>query len=586
MQTIHTNQYRTHSCGELTLENVGQQVRLAGWIAAIRKLGGIAFVTLRDHYGITQLLVRDESMLEGLNKETVITAQGVVIERESKNPNMKTGDIEVEVSSLEVLSKANPVLPFEVDDSPKTKEELRLKYRFLDLRNAQIHQNIQMRSKLLCDLRAIMHKQNFTEIQTPILTSSSPEGARDFLVPSRLNPGKFFALPQSPQQFKQLLMVSGFDRYFQIAPCFRDEDARADRTPGEFYQLDMEMAFATQEDVFKVAEYTVYELFKNNTTKQITPPPFERIKFNDSMERYCTDKPDLRNPLICHDVTNIFASTAFNAFKGKTIKAICAPCADKPRSFFDELTQVITANEGIGLAYVKFASDGTIGGSVAKFFTPQEIEQLKAKTAADNGDVVFMIADNKNKATKLTGVLRNELGARLNLIDQNKFHFCWVVDFPFFEWDDENNKLEFSHNPFSMPQGGMKALLEKDPLDIVAYQYDLVLNGVELASGAVRNHEPEVMVKVFEMVGYDKSVVESKFPALYNAFSYGAPPHAGYAFGFDRVVMFLTGTNVIRDVIAFPFNKNAQDLLMGAPNTVFEKQLKELHIKVDIQNNQ
>ncbi|MGI5842097.1 MAG: aspartate--tRNA ligase [Christensenellales bacterium] len=583
-EKAHKNEYRTHTCAELRISDVGKQVALAGWIDTIRKLGGITFVTLRDHYGVTQLLFKDESMLNGLNKESVISATGIVIERVSKNPKMQTGDIEIEVEKLQLLSKAKPILPFEIADAPATKEELRLKYRFLDLRNEKIQNNILMRSKLLKDVRDLMHAEGFAEIQTPILTASSPEGARDFLVPSRLNPGKFFALPQSPQQFKQLLMVSGFDKYFQIAPCFRDEDARADRTPGEFYQMDMEMAFATQEDVFAVAEKTVYNLFKMNSSKEISPYPFKRIKFNESMEKYCSDKPDLRNPLLCHDLTQEFAQTTFNAFKGKTIKAIVAECAGKPRSFFDELTKVILANEGSGLAYIKVLEAGTLNGSVVKFMSEDEINAVKTKLNVKQNDVIFLIADKKAQATKLTSILRQELGQRLELIDNNKFEFCWIVDFPFFEWDEENNKLEFSHNPFSMPQGGMKALEEKNPLEIEAYQYDLVLNGVELASGAVRNHEPEIMVKVFEMVGYGKEVVENKFPALYNAFTYGTPPHAGYAFGFDRVVMFLCETAIIRDVIAFPFNKNAQDLLMNAPNEVFDKQLKELHIKVDLKD--
>lgn len=580
-KTLHTNEYRTHSCGQLRIENIGTNVKLAGWIDTIRKLGGIIFVTLRDNYGVTQLLVKDAKMIENINKESVISVFGKVIERQSKNPNMETGDIEVEVESLHLLSKANSVLPFEIDDSLSTKEDLRLRWRFLDLRNESLHKNILLRSKLLFELRKLMHEQNFTEIQTPILTSSSPEGARDFLVPSRLNKGKFFALPQSPQQFKQLLMISGFDRYFQIAPCFRDEDARADRTPGEFYQLDMEMAFATQEDVLSVAEYTIYNLFKNNTNKIITPPPFERIKFKDSMALYCTDKPDLRNPLLCYDLTETFKNTVFNAFKNKTIKATKANCAKMPRSFFDDLTKVITANEGSGLAYIKFDENLQPNGNIVKFLSIEEIEKLKNQANIKRDDVLFLIADKTSKATKLAGLLRNELASRLKLIDENKFHFCWVVDFPFFEWNEEEDKLDFSHNPFSMPQGEMTALEQQKPLDIVAYQYDLVLNGVELASGAVRNHDPKIMLKVFDMVGYDKSVVENKFPALYNAFSYGSPPHAGYAFGFDRVVMFLAGTNVIRDVIAFPFNKNAQDLLMNAPNEVTEKQLQELGIKVN-----
>lgn len=583
MESAYKNSYRTHTCGELRITHVGQDVMLSGWVSAIRKLGGITFVTLRDHFGTTQLLLKDESLIDGITRESVIRVEGKVIERQSKNPNMKTGDIEVEVSKLELLSKSHAVLPFEIDESTKAKEELRLKYRFLDLRNEENQKNILLRSKLLHELRNIMHRKGFTEVQTPILTSSSPEGARDFLVPSRLNPGKFYALPQAPQQFKQLLMVSGFDKYFQIAPCFRDEDARADRTPGEFYQLDLEMSFATQEDVLKTVEEVLYELFTNNTTKEVSKPPFERIKYKESIEKYCTDKPDLRNPLVCYDLTEVLKDTQFNAFKGKTIKAIVAHTGEKPRSFYDDLSKFIISNEGAGLSWLKVLPEKELSGSLVKFLTEQEKQGIFEVLNAKEGDSIFIIADKKEKAIKLTGFLRNELGKKLDLIDENKFYFCWVVDFPFFEWDEENNKLEFSHNPFSMPQGGMKAIENtQNPLDIVAYQYDLVLNGVELASGAVRNHNPEIMVKVFDMVGYDKSVVESKFPALYNAFSYGAPPHAGLAFGFDRVVMFLANTNIIRDVIAFPLNKNAQDLLMGAPNYVFEKQLKELKIKVDL----
>ena len=581
-ELAHKNTYRTNTCGELRLEDVGKNVTLSGWIDTIRKLGGITFVTLRDHYGVTQLLFKDEKTLSDITKESVICVSGIVLERESKNPNMPTGDIEVDVKTLKLLSKSQPVLPFEISDSPKTKEDLRLKYRFLDLRNRETHSRIELRGKLLYELRNLMNEKGFCEIQTPILTSSSPEGARDFLVPSRLNPGKFYALPQSPQQFKQLLMISGFDKYFQIAPCFRDEDARADRSPGEFYQMDMEMAFATQEDVLDVIESVLYELFKKNTDKQITPPPFQRIKFNTAMEKYCSDKPDLRNPLICHRFTQVFSQTNFNAFKNKEIYGICAPAGDKPRSFLDDLTKFIVANEGGGLAWIKVLENNELNGSIVKFLSQEEIEGLLKTCQAKAGDVILLIADKKQKAQKLTGMLRNELGQRLDLIDNNIFNFCWIVDFPFFEYNEEEQKLDFSHNPFSMPQGSMEALNTKNPLEIEAYQYDLVLNGVELASGAVRNHEPDVMVKVFDMVGYDKSVVENKFPALYNAFSYGAPPHAGLAFGFDRVVMFLCDTQVIRDVIAFPFNKNAQDLMMNAPNQVFDKQLEELQIKIDL----
>ena len=570
--------YRTHNCGELRMQNVGQEVRLAGWVNSIRELGGITFVTLRDHYGVTQALFRDKVLLEGVNKESVVMIGGEVVERESKNANMETGEIEVVARALKILGKSKNVLPFEIADAPNTKEELRLKYRYLDLRNSAVHKNIVLRSELLHFVRNKMHELGFCEVQTPILTSSSPEGARDFLVPSRLNPGKFYALPQSPQQFKQLLMVSGFDKYFQIAPCFRDEDARADRSPGEFYQMDMEMSFVSQDEVMAVLEEVLYETMVKFTKKEVTKPPFERIKFKDAMERYCTDKPDLRNPLIVHDLSKVFEKTAFNAFKGKTVKLIVANASDKPRRFYDDLTKFITDNEGKGLAYLKH-EEGGLNGSIVKFLSEDEKRELEKLSHV--GESLFLLADEPSRATKLAGILRNELGSKLGLIDENKLHFCFIVDFPFFEYNEEEKKIEFSHNPFSMPQGGMKALVESQPLSIVAYQFDVVLNGCELASGAVRNHDPEIMVKAFEMAGYDKSVVENKFPALFNAFGYGAPPHAGAAFGFDRVLMFIVETNIIRDVIAFPFNKNAQDLLMNAPNEVTQKQLEDVSIKID-----
>lgn len=570
--------YRTHNCGELRLQNVGQEVRLAGWVNSIRELGGITFVTLRDHYGVTQALFRDKALLDGVNKESVVMIDGEVVERESKNANMETGEIEVLARALKILGKSKNVLPFEIADAPNTKEELRLKYRYLDLRNSAVHKNIVLRSELLHFVRNKMHELGFCEVQTPILTSSSPEGARDFLVPSRLNPGKFYALPQSPQQFKQLLMVSGFDKYFQIAPCFRDEDARADRSPGEFYQMDMEMSFVSQDEVMAVLEEVLYETMVKFTKKEVTKPPFERIKFKDAMERYCTDKPDLRNPLIVHDLSKVFEKTAFNAFKGKTVKLIVADASDKPRRFYDDLTKFITDNEGKGLAWLKH-EEGGLNGSIVKFLSEDEKRELEKLSHV--GESLFLLADEPSRATKLAGILRNELGSKLGLIDENKLYFCFIVDFPFFEYNEEEKKIEFSHNPFSMPQGGMEALVESQPLSIVAYQFDVVLNGCELASGAVRNHDPEIMVKAFEMAGYDKSVVENKFPALFNAFGYGAPPHAGAAFGFDRVLMFIAETNIIRDVIAFPFNKNAQDLLMNAPNEVTQKQLEDVSIKID-----
>lgn len=574
------NSYRTHTCGELRIEDVGKNVILSGWVNSIRKLGGITFLTLRDNYGITQILFKDEEKVSKICRESVVKICGKVLERESKNRKMETGDIEVLADEIEVLGKCEPTLPFEISEGTNAKEDLRLKYRYLDLRNPTLHSAILLRSKVLNFVRNQMIGLGFNEFQTPILTSSSPEGARDFLVPSRLNPGKFYALPQSPQIFKQLLMISGFDKYFQIAPCFRDEDARADRSPGEFYQMDMEMSFAGQEDVFYVLEQVLYSTFKEFApNKEITPPPFERINFSDAIRDYCSDKPDLRNPLKVTDVTDLFSETAFSLFEGKTIKMIIAETGERPRSFYDSLNKFVQSYEGKGLFWLK-NSGGEISGSIAKVLTEKERkyfeENLKPNQSA------FILADTPSRVVTLMGIFRNKLGLELDLIDKNKFHFCWIVNFPFFEWDEENSSIAFSHNPFSMPQGGMDALLNKNPLEILAYQYDVVLNGVELASGAVRNHNPEIMVKAFEMAGYDRSVVENKFPALFNAFSYGAPPHAGAAFGFDRVIMFLAETEIIRDVIAFPFNKNAQDLMMGAPNEVNPKQLEEISIKLNV----
>ena len=566
------NEYRTRNCGELRISDVGKNVKIAGWINSIRNLGGLTFVTLRDHFGITQLLVDGITLP---SKESVISASGVVVERESKNPKMPTGDIEIKVESIEVLGECTKSLPFEISEAQNAREDLRLKYRYLDLRNSENHERIVLRSKLLQFVRNYMHNANFLEVQTPILTSSSPEGARDFLVPSRLNPGKFYALPQAPQQFKQLLMISGFDNYFQIAPCFRDEDARADRSPGEFYQMDMEMSFATQEDVFAVLEDLMPKIIKEFTGKEI-PTKFERIKYNDAMDKYCSDKPDLRNPLVVVDLSEVLAKSNFSVFKDKTIKCIKAAC-DKTRKFYDEMTKFIVDNEGKGLCWFKVVN-GELTGSAVKFLNEEEIKYIMTATNAKDGDSLFMIADIKPKATKLISVLRNKLGEELQLLSDD-FKFVWIVDFPFYELGDEG-EIEFSHNPFSMPQGGLQALLNKKPLEIYAYQFDLVLNGVELLSGAVRNHNPEVMVKAFEIAGYDKSIVVNKFPALFNAFEYGAPPHAGCAFGFDRLLMFLCNTVIIRDIIAFPLNKNAQDLLMGAPSEVTEKQLNEVHIRL------
>lgn len=573
------NIYHTHSCGELRLENVGEHVVISGWLASIRKLGGIVFCTVRDNYGITQIVVHDEKILEGICKETVVRVEGDVVERSSKNGKMATGDIEINVSSLSVLGKCNPILPFEISDAPNTKEELRFKYRYLDLRNPQTHEVLKKRSEILHYIRNKMHDNGFVEVQTPILASSSPEGARDFIVPTYFNKGEFYALPQAPQQFKQLLMVSGYEKYFQIAPCFRNEAARADRTPGEFYQVDFEMSFATQEDIFEVCEDLVCGIYENFTNYDISKAPFVRIPYKEAIEKYCSDKPDLRNPLIVHDLTEVFKNTSFNAFKGKCVKAISAHCADKPRRYFDELSTFIVSYEGKGVAYLKY-ENGTLAGSIAKFLTDEEKENIIAKTGMGEGDAVMMIADGKSMAIKLASFLRNKLGQDLGLIDENKVIFCWIVDFPFYEINEETGKLDFSHNPFSMPQGGLESLKNKNPLDIVAYQYDLVCNGYEMLSGGVRNHDQETMVKAFELVGYDKSVVESKFSALFNAFSYGAPPHAGGAIGFDRMLMQILGYDLIREVIAFPLNKNGRDLLMNTPSAISEETLRDLGLQV------
>ncbi len=568
------NEYRTHNCGELRITDVGQTVKVAGWVNSVRNLGGLTFMTVRDHFGLVQVIIDGESIPA---KESVIAVTGKVVERQSKNPKMPTGDIEIIAENIEVLGACNKQLPFEISEAENTREDLRLKYRFLDLRNPANHERIVLRSKLLNFVRNYMHNHDFLEVQTPILTSSSPEGARDFLVPSRLNPGKFYALPQAPQQFKQLLMISGFDNYFQIAPCFRDEDARSDRSPGEFYQMDMEMSFATQEDVFAVIENLMASIVKEFVGLDIEPK-FQRMKYADAMREYCSDKPDLRNPLRVVDLSEKLSKAEFSVFKEKTIKCIKATC-DKSRKFYDEMTKFIVDNEGKGLCWFKVQENALVGSAV-KFLSEDEQKYIMNTTGAQNGDSLFMVADVKNRAEKLINALRNKLGAELGLLS-NEYKFVWIVDFPFYELGDEG-EIEFSHNPFSMPQGGLDALLNKNPLDIFAYQFDLVLNGVELLSGAVRNHSPEVMVKAFEIAGYDRTVVENKFPALFNAFDYGAPPHAGCAFGFDRLLMFICNTDIIRDVIAFPLNKNAQDLLMGAPSTVTEKQLKDVHIKLDV----
>ena len=577
--------YRTHNLGELNIKNVGEEVELSGWIQKIRNLGGMIFIDLRDQFGITQIVINDEKLQEQakeLTTESCIHICGKVVERSSKNPKMATGEIEVVADKIEVLGKCKNVLPFEVNTDQEVREDLRLEYRFLDLRSQKLHDTILLRSKILKTLRDKMDELGFAEIQTPILANSSPEGARDYLVPSRLHPGEFYALPQAPQQFKQLLMVSGFDKYFQIAPCFRDEDPRADRAPGEFYQLDFEMSFATQEDVFKVIEEVVPHTFKKFTDWKVDEGPFVRIPYLEAMEKYGIDKPDLRNPLIIQDATIVFENTEFNAFKDKTVKIIVVPNgAEQGRKFFDKMTEFATTDEvgAKGLAWTKFEKDGTIQGGIAKFITEEAKTKLEKDYGIKAGDSIFFIADEFHKAQKIAGLVRIELGKRLELIEKNVYKFCFIVDFPMYELSDEGT-IDFCHNPFSMPQGGLEALKTMNPLDILAYQYDLVCNGYEMASGAVRNHDPEIMVKAFEIAGYTEEDVKNRFGALYNAFQYGTPPHAGAAPGVDRMVMLIADSTNIREVIAFPKNKKARDLLMRAPSVVTQQQLDDVHIQL------
>ena len=579
--------YRTNNCGELTKQDVGKNVKIAGWVQTIRDLGGLLFIDLRDQYGITQAVVTVESglieMASKIPTESTISIEGPIKIRDEEtiNKNIPTGEIEVVAEKIEILGKRLKNLPFEINSDKAVGEDLRLKYRFLDLRNEKLKNNILLRAKVLQFLRNQMIEKGFTEVQTPILTSSSPEGARDYLVPSRVHPGKFYALPQAPQQFKQLLMVSGIDKYFQVAPCFRDEDARADRAPGEFYQLDMEMAFATQEDVFGVMEKVMYNTFKEFGGKKVAEYPFPRIAYRDAMLKYGTDKPDLRNPLIIKDVTDIFQNIEFNAFKGKIVRTITVPNAmEIPRRFYDGMVDFAISECGAkGLAWLKVLEDGTLQGPIAKFIDEDAQNKLLSTTDTKAGDAIFFIAEAPRIVDTLAGRIRAELGNRLDLIEKDVYKFCWIVDFPMYELNDEGN-LDFCHNPFSMPQGGLEALNSKDPLDILAYQYDIVCNGIELSSGAVRNHDPEIMIKAFEIAGYDKQTIENKFPALFNAFHYGAPPHAGIAPGIDRMIMLMQDEPSIREVIAFPMNSKAQDLLMGAPGEVTEEQLRDIHIKI------
>ena len=583
--------YRDHNCGELNIKNVGETVQLAGWVQRIRNLGEIQFVDLRDQYGVTQILISKDELkkqMSSITPESVISITGEVRERSNKNLKMPTGEIEIDCNKIQVLGKCKSTLPFEINsekvDISNVREDLRLEYRYLDLRNDRIHKNILLRSDVMKTIRHEMDKLGFYEIQTPILANSSPEGARDYIVPSRKYKGKFYALPQAPQQFKQLLMVSGFDKYYQIAPCFRDEDPRADRAPGEFYQMDFEMAFATQEDVFKVIEKVIPVVFKTHTNWDVTKGPFIRIPYAEAMEKYGIDKPDLRNPLIIKDATELFTNTEFNAFKDKTVKVIVVPGgANQGRKFFDSMSEFAVNEAGAkGLAWVKVDEENNLTGGIAKFVT----DEIKTEIGAKAGDCIFFIADEFKNAQKIAGQVRIELGKRLDLIEKNVYKFCWIVDFPMYEYNEDEEKIDFNHNPFSMPQGGLEALNTKDPLDILAYQYDLVCNGYEMASGAVRNHDPETMVKAFEIAGYTEDDVKKKFGALYTAFQYGTPPHAGAAPGLDRMVMLLADSDNIREVIAFPKNKKARDVMMNAPSIVTDKQLEDVHIRITEQEEE
>ena len=594
------NKYRSHNCSELREADIGNTVILSGWVHRKRDHGNLLFIDLRDHYGLTQCVVENNdksfSIIEKVKPESVVKIEGKVIKRSkgTENLDLKTGTIEISIKSLEVLSNAND-LPMPVFGEQDYPEDIRLKYRFLDLRRFEMHENIILRSKVISFIRSEMLKLGFLEYQTPILTSSSPEGARDFLVPSRLNPGKFYALPQAPQQFKQLIMVSGFDKYFQIAPCFRDEDARADRSPGEFYQLDIEMSFVEQEDVFEVIEKLMISLFNQFSSKKILSNKFPRISYKDAMLKYGTDKPDLRNPLLITDLTDIFTreDVKFDIFKklvksGKKVRAITTKkTINKPRSFFDGIDKWSKEQGASGLAYFSLEKEKAISakGPIGKFFSEKSLIDIMDITKAEIGDSIFFACGDEKEIEKILSVARNKIAGELNLIDKNKFAFCWIVDYPMFEVDDKSKKIIFSHNPFSMPQGDIKKINFSKPLEIKAYQYDIVCNGVELSSGAIRNHIPDLMYKLFSIVGYSKNEVNKKFSGMINALSYGAPPHGGIAPGVDRIVMLLADKKNIREVTLFPMNQNAQDLMMMAPSNVDDKQLKELSIKKDLKKN-
>ncbi|MEU9118514.1 aspartate--tRNA ligase [Streptomyces sp. NPDC048506] len=580
------HRYRSHNCGELRAADVGTDVRLSGWLHNRRDLGGILFIDLRDHYGITQLVARPGTpaaeVLDKLTKETVVRVDGKVVSRgaENVNPELPTGEIEIEATEVEVLGAAQQI-PFTINADDGVNEEKRLEYRFLDLRRERMHRNIMLRSAVIASIRQKMTALGFNEMATPILSATSPEGARDFVVPSRLHPGKFYALPQAPQQFKQLLMISGFDRYFQIAPCFRDEDARADRSPGEFYQLDIEMSFVEQEDVFQPVEKLMTELFEEFGGGRHVTSPFLRIPFREAMLKYGSDKPDLRAQLELVDITDVFEGSEFKAFAGKHVRALPVPAVqDQPRKFFDQLGDYAVQHGAKGLAWVRVGEDGSLSGPIAKFLTEENVKVLTERLGLEAGHAVFFGAGEFDEVSKIMGAVRVEAAKRAGHFEENVFRFCWIVDFPMYERDEETGKIDFSHNPFSMPQGGMQDLEEKDPLDILGWQYDIVCNGVELSSGAIRNHEPDIMIKAFEIAGYDRETVEQQFAGMLRAFRFGAPPHGGIAPGVDRIVMLLADEPNIRETIAFPLNGNAQDLMMGAPTELEEARLKELHLNI------
>ena len=576
------NKYRTIYCGEVTTANIGEEIRVAGWLEQKRNLGSLVFMTLRDETGVIQLISEDIESFKDITRESTMTVTGTVRHRAEgmTNPNMKTGEVEVLVSSFEVLGEALNVLPFEINRSTDAFEDTRLKYRYLDLRNPKVHDRILFRTEVLDYMRKIMKEMKFTEIQTPIITASSPEGARDFIVPSRKYKGKFYALPQAPQIFKQLLMCSGFNRYFQIAPCFRDEDPRSDRLYGEFYQLDLEMSFATDEDVYEVGEKIFYDIFTHFSDKEVSPRPFRRIPYREAMLKYGSDKPDLRNPLIIEDITDILSKSTFEPFKTSHIRGITVTNIDKSNSWYKSMEEYMKSVGAVGLSYIKVNEDMTFKSSIDKFLDDSLRKELIYKCHLVPGSALFVLADSKNKINKLAGLLRIKLGSELDLIDKNKYEFCIVNDFPMYEYNEEDGKYDFGHNPFSMPQGGLEALKEDNLENVLAYQYDFVCNGYEMASGAVRNHNIKIMKRAFELAGYTEEDVETKFRSLYTAFQYGAPPHAGMAPGIDRILMLLKDEENIREMVAFPLGANGADAMMGCPGEVFEKQLRETHIKV------